>query len=656
MKRLCILSAALLLLTGILLPAGDRSRGVYTPYDFDAPRKDVPAPKGFKTFYLTHYGRHGARYINRENEYEAVEKVLCHAALTPEGVRIRQQFEALYPSLKGRATDLTPQGQEQHFRLGQRMVSTYPALFRKGCSVEAYSSDIPRCILSMGHFADGLRAGGSKAAFQPLVSTPMVRVLKNHALYKVKWDSALVTRFDTAAFYRRLFVDPAAARKLERPEMFVQSLYYFGVHLEGALSKRYPSVEDVFTEEEAAVMSSLEDQKFHHNCGWGNPRNVARVWPLLDDFIRRADADIKAGAPTVRLRFGHDITLIPLMTMLEMGPFDASRFDSGIVTMACNTRWVFARNKADSVIVKVQYNESDVSPWMAWSRFREDCLQKIDWARRCLSRPVTVHTVRDANTPATPLFSAHRGLQPFGPENSFATFEAAVREGMWAIETDFRMTADSVVVCMHDATLERTTDGKGKVRDHTLEELRGLQIQQVNTKTAVAARRYDYSALTRRQKSIPTMDDYFRACRRGGCVAFVDLNEDGGIIKRMIQSIEKYGLQGRTVISTGKMDIIRAYRAAGGKELVHLYFAKPEQIPELVSLAPAAIAFNFPKLDEQPGWVLDGKKINTLKELVDYCHSLGLKICFRAVDTPESAKKSLELGIDYLPTNTLWKY
>ena len=50
------------------------------------------------------------------------------------------------------------------------------------------------------------------------------------------------------------------------------------------------------------------------------------------------------------------------------------------------------------------------------------------------------------------------------------------------------------------------------------------------------------------------------------------------------------------------------------------------------------------------------KKINTLKELVDYCHSLGLKICFRAVDTPESAKKSLELGIDYLPTNTLWKY
>ena len=41
-------------------------------------------------------------------------------------------------------------------------------------------------------------------------------------------------------------------------------------------------------------------------------------------------------------------------------------------------------------------------------------------------------------------------------------------------------------------------------------------------------------------------------------------------------------------------------------------------------------------------------------QLVDYCHSLGLKICFRAVDTQEDLERSLALGIDYLPTNNLW--
>ena len=66
------------------------------------------------------------------------------------------------------------------------------------------------------------------------------------------------------------------------------------------------------------------------------------------------------------------------------------------------------------------------------------------------------------NTIKNPRFSAHRGSQAYGPENSIIAFEAAGRLGVWAIETDFRITRDSQVVCMHDATLERTTTGQGK--------------------------------------------------------------------------------------------------------------------------------------------------------------------------------------------------
>ena len=273
------------------------------------------------------------------------------------------------------------------------------------------------------------------------------------------------------------------------------------------------------------------------------------------------------------------------------------------------------------------------------------------WACSGPARP-TVHTVREANSADAPLFSGHRGLQPFGPENSFAAFEACAPHGLWAIETDFRLTADSVVVCMHDATVDRTTDGTGFVRDHTLARIQALRVQEVNGRSVEKC--YDYAALTPHQKSIPTMDDYFRICSEGGLVAFVELKEDDGVIAQMNEAIARYGMQGRCVISSSRRDLLAAYRASGGRELIHLIFARMEDLDWLVTVPPAALAFNYPDLSEEIHLEHDGQSIDSLKELVDYCHGLGLKICFRAVDTPEAAAQSAALGIDYFPTNNLW--
>ena len=254
--------------------------------------------------------------------------------------------------------------------------------------------------------------------------------------------------------------------------------------------------------------------------------------------------------------------------------------------------------------------------------------------------------------PSRPKFNAHRGLQPFGPENSIASFEAAAEHGVWAIETDFRMTADSEVVCIHDAKLDRTTDGKGLVRDKTLAEVRGFRVMPVNTKTV--RRSYDYAALTDRQRMIPTMDEYFEICRKGDCVAFVELKEDGGVIDRMNEAIRRHRMTGWCVISSSNRSLLKAYRDSGGKELIHLIFGKIEDLDLLLELGNAAIAFNYPDLSTEIHLEHHGQKIDSLKELVDYCHSLGLKICFRAVDTQEDLERSLALGIDYLPTNNLW--
>jgi glycerophosphoryl diester phosphodiesterase len=71
-----------------------------------------------------------------------------------------------------------------------------------------------------------------------------------------------------------------------------------------------------------------------------------------------------------------------------------------------------------------------------------------------------------------PLIIAHRGASAHAPENTLAAFQLAAEQGADAIELDVDLTRDGQAVIMHDATIDRTTDGTGAVHDLTLEEIR----------------------------------------------------------------------------------------------------------------------------------------------------------------------------------------
>ncbi|MCD4672410.1 MAG: hypothetical protein K8R77_07095 [Anaerolineaceae bacterium] len=71
-----------------------------------------------------------------------------------------------------------------------------------------------------------------------------------------------------------------------------------------------------------------------------------------------------------------------------------------------------------------------------------------------------------------PYLMAHRGNQAVCPENTLAAFRQALQDGADLLETDLHLSADNVFVCIHDDTLERTTDGQGPVKDKTLTELK----------------------------------------------------------------------------------------------------------------------------------------------------------------------------------------
>ncbi len=76
-----------------------------------------------------------------------------------------------------------------------------------------------------------------------------------------------------------------------------------------------------------------------------------------------------------------------------------------------------------------------------------------------------------------PFVIAHRGNRVHAPENSMAAFRMALDQGVDALETDLRLTKDRAIVCMHDPTVDRTTDGTGAVAGMTLAELKRLRLR-----------------------------------------------------------------------------------------------------------------------------------------------------------------------------------
>src|SRR3970040_315639 len=89
------------------------------------------------------------------------------------------------------------------------------------------------------------------------------------------------------------------------------------------------------------------------------------------------------------------------------------------------------------------------------------------------ARPAPNHPYFAAGNPRIDVI-AHRGGAGLRPENTLAAFSHAVAIGADVLEIDVQPTADGAIVCIHDATVDRTTDGQGRVDSFTLKELRKL--------------------------------------------------------------------------------------------------------------------------------------------------------------------------------------
>jgi glycerophosphoryl diester phosphodiesterase len=160
---------------------------------------------------------------------------------------------------------------------------------------------------------------------------------------------------------------------------------------------------------------------------------------------------------------------------------------------------------------------------------------------------------RDLSLPGKikPYVMAHRGNRIACPENTMASFRRALLDGADIIETDLHLSADGVIVCIHDATLDRTTDGHGLVAGKTLAEL----------KTISAC--YDRPEFA--GERIPALEE-LAALLPDDVALALELKSDAFLqpetCLKMVACLDKAGVRDRTVALSFSLERLMAVRDA----------------------------------------------------------------------------------------------
>ena len=132
------------------------------------------------------------------------------------------------------------------------------------------------------------------------------------------------------------------------------------------------------------------------------------------------------------------------------------------------------------------------------------------------------------NNPEQILVAAHRATNPNYPENSLAAIAESIRIGVDIVEIDIRKSKDGELVIMHDKTIDRTTNGTGKVDDFTLAELKEFKLKLGNDVT---------------NEQIPTFEEVL-LLTKGKILLDVDFKLEGeAAVEQTFELIEKYGME-----------------------------------------------------------------------------------------------------------------
>lgn len=386
--------------------------GVYRLYPTQF-KEQTAVPKGYKPFYISHYGRHGSRFILRDEKFDRVLRPFADAEyfdkLTPYGKEIYARLKEATKDAYGRGGELSPKGQEQHRQIASRMYKNYKSIFKKAEYIDAKSTIVPRVLVSMTAFCDELMRQNNKLDIHYECGKPFQKWLNPYYkdndprlaayidLYRhntncewmQQWRKYRYENVDISRLLHSLF-KADYVKSMPMPHDFVFHLFKTATSLPGTPTE--VSILDVFTKEELYEQWRLVNAIFYHEKG---PSGIKEGFlngvstPLLEKIIDDAEQKVAEGKPAVTLRFGHDGNIMGLLNTMRIPGWceevdnyeDIEKvWQDYNIPMGCNLQWIFYRNKRGDILVKMLLNEEeiafpaaingDMAPYYRWEDVR----------------------------------------------------------------------------------------------------------------------------------------------------------------------------------------------------------------------------------------------------------------------------------------------
>lgn len=379
-----------------------RTGSAYFAYPGPVQKTLTPAPAGYEPVYISHYGRHGSRYMTDNKYYVQAIGMLDSAArtgiLSPLGAQVLEKLNVAYADAFNRDGDLTRLGGRQHRDIARRMYERFPSLLSQPLKVDARSSVVGRCMISMFYFTQELqglnpaleiRMDASKRDMPFVVGDDDIEIPQGEQADALK---ARITAMQTKAYnparlMKTLFTDAKKADAFVDGVVLMKSLYNIAEDLQN-LPELDIQLLGIFTREELFAIWN------GNNAGWlrhsgllpGSSPSYLEQKPVLDSLVAAADRAVTSGVPSLSLRFSHDSAVLPLAYMMGFKETQGCTTDvenlykkvsiDKIIPMAANIQLIFYRKEgSEDVLVKFLLNEnettipvkSDVSPYYHWS-------------------------------------------------------------------------------------------------------------------------------------------------------------------------------------------------------------------------------------------------------------------------------------------------
>ena len=392
----------------------DKVFGSY--YVYEAPEAALPKPpRGYKPFYISHLGRHGARYAL--THYDVVMAGLDTAKtlglLTEAGLEFYSHYRDFYAEARFHKGELTGKGAAQHEGIAGRMFKRFPSVFKGKTTVVAVSTTVPRVVRSMEVFVSKLKSLDRSISVSSESSIEHQRYIdpverKNPGAYPRKdvpeavkgSNDRFVSRMDWKGFAGRLFTSPAEFEKHFDKFSFELCVYRFVQSLP-CLDTDYSGFDSLFTKRQLRDLFYADNYRSYVTDGMCPQNNRLRPlvsYVLLDEIIRSAEEDMVAG-PQLRLRFSHDSALMPLLSLMDVNGMGFSTLNPDAVAdrwrlfdipMGCSLQFVFYRKKGcTDYLVLPLLNEVPASlpfqpvaeGYYSWNDFKNHYAKTIDDAR-----------------------------------------------------------------------------------------------------------------------------------------------------------------------------------------------------------------------------------------------------------------------------------